>query len=416
MKTRSRLTSVIAIGVILAQIGWVEHSVAADGKYSIGLVLTHWVPAVYETPGGKEECPNGFHQINEEFWLAQFPTAEQRAEETQKYIHLGHIDSGGPLPRKFLLNRGPDGANVLFNPTLVKDAPLREVKSKIAYGINLDNTSDGHATPNSCKHEKFVTPSGEQNIDNQLYRVIGCAPSWRKGGMMSVYTDTRIRTKVLNRTLIEITGVGDEYNNNDVEVAIYKGVDDIAINAAGEPIPWMSQRVDVRLPKFISRTHGRIVNGVLYTDPVDHYFPRFVIRSRENFMRGMRLQLTLNKTGADGMIAGYENLKEWWRTYQDYGAVVDSVGFWDPPAVYEAVTRLADGYPDPGTGQCTAISSAYQVSAVRAYIVHPSGNDPLVVDGNFMEAKHLVATSENSKHRDTVKSAMAISNETTTQR
>jgi hypothetical protein len=101
----------------------------------------------------------------------------------------------------------------------------------------------------------------------------------------------------------------------------------------------------------------------------------------ERFIRGMRLELKLGETGAEGLLAGYEDLRQWWRgTRNSYVDVVDSVSYWSPPATYEAVHRLADGYPDPETGRCTAISAAYAVTAVRAYIVRPQPDDPLVID------------------------------------
>jgi hypothetical protein len=33
--------------------------------------------------------------------------------------------------------------------------------------------------------------------------------------------------------------------------------------------------------------------------------------------------------------------------------------------------KLADGYPDPKTGECTMISSAFDITAYAAFIVHP---------------------------------------------
>src|ERR1700722_11797407 len=156
---------------------------AADSTKTIGLVLTRWSPAFYETPGAKDECPAGFHSLNKENWSAQFPTEEQRAKFNQSYVHLGPLSPGGPIPEDYLQARGPQGSNVVYNPTLVKDPlPLKEVQSKVAYGLNLDGTEDGHATPNSCPHQKFVAPDGEPGVDNQLYRVLGCAPGWRKSG------------------------------------------------------------------------------------------------------------------------------------------------------------------------------------------------------------------------------------------
>ena len=37
----------------------------------------------------------------------------------------------------------------------------------------------------------------------------------------------------------------------------------------------------------------------------------------------------------------------------------------------DAAHQLADGYPDPKTGECTALSSAYNFKAVAAFVIHP---------------------------------------------
>ena len=34
--------------------------------------------------------------------------------------------------------------------------------------------------------------------------------------------------------------------------------------------------------------------------------------------------------------------------------------------------KVADGYPDPQSGQCTHISAAYNITAVKAMIIHPA--------------------------------------------
>jgi hypothetical protein len=36
--------------------------------------------------------------------------------------------------------------------------------------------------------------------------------------------------------------------------------------------------------------------------------------------------------------------------------------------------KLADGYRDPKTGQCTALSTAYQIEAVPAFLIHPDND------------------------------------------
>ena len=360
-------------------------------KTSIGLAITAWEPAIYETPEAKE-CPSGFHAANKDNWLAQFPTEQERADYTRKYLHLGPSGILAPTPVSYMLNRGPNGQNVVYNPTLVNDIPLREVQSKIGYGFNLDGTDDGKATQNSCKHEKFISPEGAPGIDNQLYRIFGCLVAQRKGGSISFYGSHQMREPT-NRILIEVTGVDDERNDDHVDVAFYKGVDGLIADSSGNLLPWSTQRIDVRFPQYMSKTTGKIVDGELVTDPVDFRWDMYVINyDNEHYMRGMRLRLKLSETGAAGMVGGYVNLREWWRGLRnDAGFTADVAVYWDPPAMHEAAYRLADGYPDPQTGQCTALSAAYQVQAVRAFIVRPSKDDPLAVDVNLQAARRTVS-------------------------
>ena len=78
-----------------------------------------------------------------------------------------------------------------------------------------------------------------------------------------------------NRTLIEIGGVNDERNDDDVDVAIYKGRDPLLKRGDEAFRPGLSQRVDGRIPP-IARTRGRIDDGVLTIDPVP--YARFTMR------------------------------------------------------------------------------------------------------------------------------------------
>ena len=389
------------IGLLSFMTACIASSAFADSPLpatkTIGLVLTTWRPALRETPGGKEECPAGFQYLNRENFAQQFPTSEARAEFEKQYVHLGPNSASGDIinPELYLQNRGPGGVQVGYNPTAVTDAlPLRLVESKISYGLNLDGTKDGKPTPKTCEHEKFVSPEGEQGIDNQLYRLIGCSRGWRKGGFNVEYHGPQFMTSSIDRILIEISNVSDERNDEHVVVKLYKGIDSIPLDAAGKPIPYLPQRIDVRFPKYMVTTTGRIVDGVLYTDPVDHHFALLQMNhTEERFLRSMRLRINLSDSTAEGLIAGYEDLKVWWDGYsKSYSDVADAIGLWSPPAFYAGAHKLADGYPDPKTGQCTAISAAYHVDAVRAFIVQPANDDPLVIDANLQNARQLTVS------------------------
>jgi hypothetical protein len=333
----------------------------SDASRTIGLVLTDWRYALYQTPK-MEECPDGL-QSGE---VAQFKAQNDPAGHLQKF--------GGTFA-----TRGPNGENGSYSPLVVEDAlPFNELKTKIGYGFNLDGTADGHATPKTAAHDKFTSPEGEQ-VDNQMARVVGCVQGWRKTGFMAEFYSKEVETSPVNRHLIEITGVDDERNDPEVEVTIYKGRDRLIRTASGGFIPFMSHRIDERFPQYILKTRGRIVDGVLITDPIPlARFPMLQIElPDERRIRDFTLRLKLTPDGAEGLLGGYEELASWWNMHSK-GPGSD-IGKYSPGLLYKALHRYADAYPDPSTGQYTAISVAYQVSAVRALIVHSVHPQPGMV-------------------------------------
>jgi hypothetical protein len=190
--------------------------------------------------------------------------------------------------------------------------------------------------------------------------------------MMSDYYSQEVANFPVNRHLIEITRVHDETNDPSVEVTIYKGYDRLVRTGDDKFVPYLSQRIDERYPQYIMHTHGKIVDGVLITDPIPNALlplsSERIIGDRE--MHDLTLRLKLTRDGAEGILAGYDNWAHWYNIHSK--RVVSEVGKYTSPSIYRAFMRYADGYPDPKTGQCTYISSAYKVTAVRAIIVHPT--------------------------------------------
>ncbi len=334
---------------------------------TIGLVLTKEMPGHWESPGARIECPDGLQFMDRENWAA-LPEEERKAHQAK----FGHR-----------YNRGPNGESTTAAPWATKDPlPLRETQSKISYGFNLDGTEDGRETETTCKHEKFRSPDGATAVDNQLYRVMGCTKGWRVGGAAAEYRVMEFPTYSANRILIEISEVDDEKNDNDVSVKIYKGLDTLLKDSRGEFLPNFSQRVDVRWP-IIAETRGRIENGVLNIDPVDHaYFPmRWNVRSSSREWYDMHIELRLTETGAEGTIGGYQDLEKYWGMYRRGLSVSTDNSGWSLPALYHATVRHADGRKDPKTGQCTAISSLLNVKAVHTFIIQPAeGEQPGLYD------------------------------------
>jgi hypothetical protein len=351
----SRVSTLLSSAVLGAAVFGHGGSASAKPGGTIGLVLTDIRYALYETPGAKEECPDGL-QVGENEQFKADPN------------HLAHLAKFGGTTQ----NRGPGGELPAYVPLAVEDPiPFRELKTTVGYGLNLDGTQDGRATAKTVKHEKFNSPDGEK-VDNQVARVLGCVMGWRKTGFMAEFHSKEIETQPYNRFLIEITGVDDEVNDPQVQVTVYKGIDRLVRTPDGQGfLPFMSHRIDRRAPELMFTTTGRIADGVLTTDPIPEM--RMTMRQveilTERRVLDARFRLKLGPDGATGMLGGYERIENWWNTQSKLPGT--DVGRYSGAALYRAALRYADGYPDPATGRATAISVGYRISTVRALIVHP---------------------------------------------
>ena len=183
-----------------------------------------------------------------------------------------------------------------------------------------------------------------------------------------------------------ISNIHDLQNDPDVTVSFYKGRDQLIMDGGpngGKPVPWQTQRIDDRFPEYIQSVHGRIENGVLKTDPSSVRFAQLqVIRVPGEFrLQDMQLELRLTENGAEGLMVGYHDTVNWWKNYRKLGLGAPSVELQSGPGVYAALQRYADGHRDQTTGQCTAISAAYQIHATSVLVVHndhTKSNPPVV--------------------------------------
>ncbi|MHB1207955.1 MAG: hypothetical protein ACYCZX_20490, partial [Rhodospirillaceae bacterium] len=155
--------------------------------------------------------------------------------------------------------------------------------------------------------------------------------------------------------------------------------------------------------RFIQRMHGKIVDGVLITEPADITFPwaTFGLPADE-LMRGMRLKLKLTSTGALGLMGGYADIEMWYnQTMRSESTHHQSYGQMSPPSLYKAFRRLADGYPDPKTGQNTAISSALRAGFTQVYVLHPEQTVALETHPNKAAERQTKQALRDSEQTDT---------------
>lgn len=314
---------------------------------TIGYAMTHKFWAVYETEGAKTECPQGFNDGPREQFKKLFDDGKKRSIVEAQLKREGEQWHPTTQPDQFVFH---------------------EAQGKISYGLNLDGKIGA---------EDFDSPDGEKGIDNQLYRVIGCIGHYRTMGTINHFENLFMRSYDDARIVLELTGVDDLANDNDVTVTTYRGSDGLLQDATGEGfIAGGTQGIDMRWGKeYIAQLKGKIVDGVLTTEPIDRIkLPWSVTFGTSGYhvFRGLQLKLKLTQQGAEGVIAGYVDVEAFthhlntsWSTHHH------SYGQLSSPSQYRELRKLADGYPDPKTGANTAISGAVNTKFIQVFVQHP---------------------------------------------
>lgn len=373
MKSIRKLVGRSSLAIFLAA---PFNAVLAEEGQRLGFVVESWYTAVYDTPY-MEECPEGLTPDNAEIWFNSL-TAQEKEYNTK----------GGTLdlleaPRSVNQHiRGPNGEDVCWNPEAVIDPPMRLIHGKYAYGMNLDGNEDGSTTANTCKHDNFVSPDGKTTgIDNQLYKLLGCVYGYRSGGSLESHANRQRQFEGKGVILIDVTGVDDARNDDSVSVSFYLSATPLHLDSTVERettariIPFGSYHVVA--DHYGDTVSGKIVDGVLHTESGDVSLPIYghnvytdlVLRDFK-----MEMEITEDGTRAKGLWAGYHPIDSFWDRIQKTQTNVLVHGF-SCPAMYVAMKSLADGYPDPETGQCTALSSAFDFEAVAAFVIHDESDD-----------------------------------------
>jgi hypothetical protein len=215
---------------------------------------------------------------------------------------------------------------------------------------------------------------GRTGIDNQLYRVQGCMPGYQghKGFLMQ-YRNEQRRNGLLS-ILLQVSGIDDDRNDDSVDVAVYYSLDHMAKDASGKQIlPDYSFRVtdNPEYTHYFTRLHGRIVDGVIITDPVKRlqFNPGL---DPELTLADARLRLQILPDGAlKGIVGGYED----WHRDMELNAMSNSESLYgfQCPAIYNALRAAADGMKNPDSGECDGISAAYDIEGVPAFLVPGQG-------------------------------------------
>lgn len=325
-----------------------------------------------------DQCPKMNSKPSQEDYYALM--SPERAAQQKAFL----ADKGG-ASSMYLPFRGPDEMNVTVMPGIVPDPGFQSPQVDVVRGFDLDGDGGkGTAPAHMRRHKNFVSPDGRKGIDNQLFTVLGCIEGWRRNGFLPMIGNELRRAGGLS-ILVEISGIDDERNDKDVAVTIYYSTDPLRRDGTSKIVlPDFTYRVSeaTELSQDFARFKGRIVNGVVWTDPIDkvvmHEGPA---STWPLFKPRMRIELLANGN-MTGTLGGYRD----WRQFlsmaffqaSDYE---NTIGF-QAPAMYFATRRAADGLKDLVTGEFNGISAAYEMEGIPAFIP-PSQNKLLLAGGQF---------------------------------
>ena len=360
-----------------------------------GFVFTSFAYALGPDVGESAACPDGLSQNVTEIF-GQSPEGRRRPGEGDGE-YSKRLDIGGQR-----ISAAPDGSNYCVHPELAPNDPhfrAMESLSVRADGMNLDgNDSQGNADAKR-RLADFTGLNGTKGVDNQFYRVVGCSRSFRSDGLSNSF-GTEMYTGSWG-ILLRLKDVDDLKNDDHVEVGIYANADPMQLSPTRAALEYATYAMD-QDPRFRAVTTGRIRNGVLTTDPVDMRFHSIVNSMvMERPLRDARVKATLSKDGIlKGYLSGFAPVNDLYDYQFGFRRAKMASGKPAPSGLklgssngaarvlgytcqgmYQALHRLADAYPDPRTGNFTAISTQYTFEARPAFVVDvetKSTNEKLV--------------------------------------
>jgi len=351
--------------------GWLAISPAladqspSDQAQPAGKVMAFAVTSMpYSLAKGADDCPDGMVWSAKDIYLNSVSPAERK--RLQLAENLKEFEQ-----KAYHTTDGRDLCDALDYPR----APQISTKGKVSYGMDLDGTKDGHETETTCAHQKFQGPDGGL-VDNQTYRVFGCMSNYRGPPGESGYLESLRNSGFRDggtTILIELMDVKDARNDSDIRVGVYNGASPMVVDPSGDkflPYASLTMTGDKR---YQAVAHGRIVDGVVTTDPVDirtHYDEGGYQRDFNIKAARLRLQLLPNGN-MKGMIAGYLDMPDVDMTPKGTKQASAEMVKYDCPSIYQAIRRYADGFKDPQTGKCTALSTAFDIEAIPAFVIHP---------------------------------------------
>lgn len=333
------------------------NAMAETRGYVISLIHT-------ATYSNQDNCPNGGNGGVVDLKMRILQDQGYTKEQASRILANNYVDDSGKkvdVRKRGVIDGKP--VDVQAFPMSVPDPQIETVQGRYAYGFNLD----GKLQPGSFEDPE----TGEQGVDNQMWRVLGCYEVYDVRRPVIPYSEGIAWDTAMDSMPAWLMSVSGEDLDRDgpVTVTFDRSLNITMRNARSGVLAASSYTIDPD-PRSHSEFKGHITNGVLGIEP-----GQFAMQGESQFYAVLRFtntQLRL-KLRPDGSLAGLLGGYQPWLDYFYYLAIRgEETGQVDMAGVYYALRRLADADPDPATGQNRAISAAYYIEAVPAFLTTTS--------------------------------------------
>ena len=340
----------------------------SSGGWSRAYAIEWYEPAMYFgaqsgviEPGS--DCPGGSNPSPD--WVKVLIDAGYTRQEAEWLRDPANPTRSAVHGQPGMGFRGENFQNVYDFPTSTPEVGLPPVTGTIAEGLNLD---DDPSTG-------FKGPNGEQGIDNNFYRALGCWKTYR--GPRRVSSGAQIQNDGMREgawtVLIVVSGTGnDPMNDDNVRIGFYDSSDKLVRDATGNIAHDYTFSIEPdRVHEAIFS--GRTEDGRILAEGVGSVVLRNPGNDRDLPLLKSKLDFRMAADGTlSGLIGGY---RPWLPVYEGWvagrGPVIEVLTWVRLPDVYYALQRYADYSPSGPGGEKTYISFAMHVDAVPAFVMQP---------------------------------------------
>ena len=210
----------------------------------------------------------------------------------------------------------------------------------------------------SCGHGDFVSPEGNAGVDNQMAMVWAMAANLVGEAIVALLQDGINEGRML--VMLELGGVDDLVNDDDVTVTLYRSTDVPIVNVAGFLVPDQTYQTDPTFP--VATFEGaQIVDGHVKAGPFDLSFP--IQAFNADFLVGLQdgyVEFDIDEEGRfSGHMGGIMDV------HDVMGNMLQTNAAQEAELIYPIVEDLADiNRTEEG---CTHLSAALRFQGVTGF-------------------------------------------------